>query len=451
MCGICGIVNKDVDRPVERDLVVRMSDALTHRGPDAFGYYFKHNLGFGHRRLSIVDLSLGQQPLGNEDRTIWISYNGEIYNHLDLRRDLEAKGHAYRTNSDTETILHCLEQYGTAGLHHLRGMFAFSYYDENTRKLLIARDRLGIKPLYYVDTPDYFAFASEIKSLLTIPGLKREIDYQALMQILALKYTTDDSTMFAGIKKLDPGHYLEYQDGRYTIEGYWDCNSIETDTTVSEADAAERLRTLHDESIRLRLMADVPLGMFLSGGIDSTIIAVRMASMVDRPISTFSVGFSEQEANELTYARLAAKHAGADQHEVTMTTEDFFELLPRMIYHEDEPVAHPSSIALHQVSKLASQHVKVVLTGEGADELFGGYERYYQTLNNLRFDRILFSVLPRAIRRNLFRPLIDKLPYKFPLRNKAVRTTAYLESDIETVFLDNYSTFSRSMLAELDN
>ncbi len=315
--------------------------------------------------------------------------------------------------------------------------------------LFIARDRLGIKPLYYIDTPEFFAFASEIKSLLQLEQISREVNYHALLQILALKYTNDDSTMFVGIQKLEPGHYLELEHGVLSVTRYWDCNTITTDSQISESDAVTRLRELLDESVNLRLMADVPLGMFLSGGVDSTIIAERMSKMVDRAIATFSVAFSEREANELYYARLAAKHSGADQHEITMSTEDFFSSLPRMIYHEDEPIAHPSSVALYYVSHLASQHVKVVLTGEGSDELFGGYERYYQTLYNLKADRILFGILPRALRRNVFRPLIDALPYKFPYRNKAVRTTVYLDNAIETIFLDNYSTFSRAMLGDL--
>lgn len=451
MCGICGLVNIREEQPVDRELVVAMNETLIHRGPDDCGYYYKDNVGLGHRRLAIVDLATGRQPLANEDGTLWIAYNGEIYNHLSIRRELEAVGHIYRSNSDTESVLHCLEEYGTGGLSRLRGMFAFAYYDEKSRRLVLVRDRLGIKPLYYVVTSEFMAFASEIKALLRLPQLKREVDNNALLQILALKYTSDDSTMFAGIRKLMPGHYLELQRGQVSVTRYWDCNAIPVSTSLKAPEAAEHLRELLDESIRLRLMADVPLGMFLSGGVDSTIIASRMAEMVDEPISTFSIGFREREANELHYARLAARNANANQHEVTMTTEDFFNLLPRMIYHEDEPIAHPSSVALHKVSVLAGQHVKVVLTGEGSDELFGGYERYYQTIYNLLFDRIVFSVLPRGLRRRLIRPMIDALPYGFPYRNKALRTTVYLNNDVETLFLDNYATFSRDMLAGLLN
>lgn len=449
MCGICGISYKEPQRPVERALLEAMTDVIAYRGPDDHGYYQKGNVGFGHRRLSIVDLGHGHQPMSNGDESAWIVFNGEIYNHLDLRRDLEGRGYRFRTRCDTEAVIYCIDAYGSAGLHKFRGMFAFAMHDQRSGKIFIARDRLGIKPLYYIDTPEFFAFASEIKSLLQIPQVKRTVDYQALMQILALKYTTDDSTLFAGIKKLEPGHYLEYDRGTISIVRYWDCAHIMIDKEISEVDAIQQIRQLMDTSINLRLMADVPLGMFLSGGIDSTIISERMSKLVDRRIATFSVAFGEREANELHYARIAARHAKADQHEVTMTTQEFFALLPRMIYHEDEPIAHPSSVALYKVSELARKHVKVVLTGEGADELFGGYERYYQTLANIRTDRLLFSVLPRSVRKRVFRPLLDALPYKFPFRNKALRTTVYLEADLETIFLDNYSTFSRSQLTPL--
>ena len=449
MCGICGIIYKNPERPVERSLLKRMNDVISHRGPDDEGYYIHKNTGFAHRRLSIVDLSHGHQPMSNIDASMWITYNGEIYNHLEIRPELEERGFKYRTRCDTETIIHCIDAHGSAGLHKLRGMFAFAIHDQRTDRVFIARDRLGVKPLYYIDTDNFFAFASEIKSLLEIPEVTRTVDFGALMQVLALKYTCDDSTLFAGIKKLEPGHYLEYHRGNVSIVRYWDCAHIKVDPEITEADAVKEIRSLMDTSINLRLMADVPLGMFLSGGIDSTIISERMSKMVERRIATFSVAFGEREANELEYARLAARHVNADQHEITMTTQQFFELLPHMIYHEDEPLAHPSSVALYKVSELASKHVKVVLTGEGSDELFGGYERYYQTLANIKTDRLLFKFLPRSLRRNLFRPIIDSLPYKFPFRNKALRTTVYLEPDLESIFLDNYSTFSRDQLKRL--
>ncbi|MCK4857608.1 MAG: asparagine synthase (glutamine-hydrolyzing) [candidate division Zixibacteria bacterium] len=449
MCGICGIVYKENNRPVEQSLLERMTDSIRHRGPDDSGYYRHGNVGLGHRRLSIVDVVGGRQPLANENDSLWIAYNGEIYNHLMLRRDLEKRGHRYKTHCDTETVLHAFEEYGTESFCRLRGMFAFAIFDENRQKLSLVRDRIGIKPLYYVDTPAFFAFASEIKSLLEIEELKRTVDYHALLQVLALKYTTDDSTLFAGIRKLEPGYYLELKRGALSITKYYDFHDIKVDSSITESDAIARFRELFDESVNLRLMADVPLGMFLSGGIDSTVIASRMAAMVNRPISTFSVAFAEREANELYYARQAATWTKSDHHEITMTPEDFFDLLPCLIYHEDEPIAHPSSLALNVVAQLAAKHVKVVLTGEGADELFGGYERYYQTLYNLKADQVVFGVLPRFLRKGFFRPLINLLPYKFPYRNKAVRTFLYLNSDLETIFLDNYSTFSRHQLGAL--
>ncbi len=445
MCGICGIVYKEKNRRVDPALVTAMTEAIRHRGPDDSGQFIRDNVGLGHRRLSIVDLKLGHQPMSDLSEKHWITYNGEVYNHTDLRTELLDKGYRYRTNCDTESIIHAFAEYGPAALHRLRGMYAFAIYDTTNDSLFLARDRLGIKPLYYVDTAEFFAFASEIKALLKVPGITPTLNRSALAQILALKYTSDDSTLFAGIRKLEPAHYLELKNGVVSIARYWDCNAITVNEDITEAEATTRIRELFDESVRLRLMADVPLGMFLSGGLDSTIIAVRMAKMVEQRISTFSVAFAEREANELKYARLAAKHADADQHEVTMSTADFFDLLPRMIYHEDEPIAHPSSVALHKVSQLAAKHVKVVLTGEGSDELFGGYERYYQTLYNLHAAR----VIPKSLRRGVLRPLLDALPYKFPLRNKAVRTTAYLDADLQTIFLDNYSTFSRQRLLNL--
>ncbi|MFH2054530.1 MAG: asparagine synthase (glutamine-hydrolyzing), partial [bacterium] len=449
MCGICGIIYKNKSRQVAPDLLRRMTDALIHRGPDDSGVYLDGPVGIGHRRLSIVDVAGGHQPLADPQQRYWLSYNGETYNHLEVRAHLEAQGYQYRTRCDTETVLYAMMADGAAALHRLRGFFAFGFYDTVEKKLTIARDRLGIKPLYYLDTPELFAFASEIKSLLQVPSYRAEVDQAALYQTLALKYTCDNSTLFAGVRKLLPGHYLELQDGVISVVRYWDFDHLQADENLTEADAIARFRELFDESVRMRLMADVPLGMFLSGGIDSSVIASRMATMVDRPIATFSVAFAEREANELEYARLAAKHAGADQHEVTMTTPEFFELLPRLIYHEDEPIAHPSSVALYVVARLAAEHVKVVLTGEGSDELLGGYERYYQTLYNLKADRAVFGILPRALKRGFFRPLIDSLPYKFPYRNKAVRTFLYLDSDIETIFLDNYATFARPQLGAL--
>ena len=449
MCGFCGIYFKDKDRQVDSSLIKAMSDSLYHRGPDDSGEYINNNVGLGFRRLSIVDLAGGHQPMANQDQSIWIVFNGEIYNHMDIRKTLEGKGFQYRTKSDTETILHAYEEYGEDCVEHLRGMFSFAIYDNNKHKLFVVRDRLGIKPMYYYDCNDYLIFGSEIKSLLVFDQLPREVNYDAIKEQMALKYTLDDQTMFAGIRKLLPGHTLKLENGEIKTRQYWDLSYQPQDESKSEQWYVDKFIELFDESVRLRLMADVPLGMFLSGGIDSSAIGARMSTMVDQPIQTFSVAFRERAFNELEYSRMSAKQCGADLHEITMTPDQFLGELPHMVYHEDEPIAHPSSVALYFVAHLARDHVKVVLTGEGSDELLGGYERYYQTLNNIRAGRILGSKLINPIRKALFKPLIDILPDKFPYKNKAIRTTVYLDSDLDTIFLDNYSTFSRKIQRDL--
>jgi asparagine synthase (glutamine-hydrolysing) len=441
MCGFCGIYYKDKHRGVEPNLIQAMSDTIIHRGPDDSGVYLNANLGLGFRRLSIIDLAGGHQPMSNHDDSIWIVYNGEIYNHLEIRRTLETKGYIYKTNSDTETIIHAYEEYGEDCVHHLRGMFAFTIYDKRNEKLFIVRDRLGIKPLYYYDCGEFLIFGSEIKSLLVNDQVPRELNLDSLAEQMALKYTFDDQTMFKGVRKLLPGHVLTLSNGDIKIRKYWDIDYAPPEHGKPESYYVDKFTEIFDESVRMRLMADVPLGMFLSGGIDSAAIASRMSGMVEQPIKTFSVAFKERAFNEFEYSRQSAEQCGAERHEITMTPDAFMGELPHMIYQEDEPIAHPSSVALYFVAKLARDHVKVVLTGEGSDELLGGYERYYQTLNNMKFGKFI----PSPLRNYLFRPLINLLPDKFPHKNKAIRTTVYLDDDIDTIFLDNYSTFSRSM------
>lgn len=445
MCGFCGIYYKDKSHKAEQGLIRAMADSLQHRGPDDSGEYVKDNLGLGFRRLSIIDLEGGHQPMSNAEGSIWIVYNGEIYNHDEIRKNLEAKGCKYKTRSDTETIVHAYEEYGEDCVHHLRGMFAFAIYDHNKNRLFIVRDRLGIKPLYYFDCNDFIVFGSEIKSLLVNNQVPRELNINALGEQMALKYTLDDQTLFRGIKKLLPGHVLSITNGGIKIRKYWDIDYQPADPDKSESWYVERFTEIFDESVRMRLMSDVPLGMFLSGGIDSSAIAARMSGMVDQPIKTFSVAFKEREFNEFEFSRLSAKQCGAEKYEITMTPHEFLAELPHMIYQEDEPIAHPSSVALYFVAQLAREHVKVVLTGEGSDELLGGYERYYQTLYNLKAGQIMDAAMMKPVRNLVFRPLIDALPDKFPYKNKAIRTAVYLDSDLDTIFLDNYSTFSREM------
>ncbi|HYX42087.1 MAG TPA: asparagine synthase (glutamine-hydrolyzing) [Pyrinomonadaceae bacterium] len=453
MCGINGIAfSRRAGRDADARAVVRMRDVLTHRGPDDAGLYVSGPVGLGHRRLSIVDVTCGHQPMTNEDETLHIVYNGEVYNHADYRPQLEARGHRYRTHADTETILHLYEEHGAACVEHLRGMFAFAIWDERKRELFIARDRLGVKPLYYVHTPDgSLYFASEIKALLEARAVKAEINYAALPDYLANHGTSNDETLFANVRRLPPGHTLLWRaDGRIEIAQYWDVSFADEGAEGARRDddlIAEWLE-LFRTSVRLRLMADVPLGMFLSGGIDSSAIAALMSGMVNEPIKTFSVAFAEREANELAYARLVAEKFKTDHHEVIVSPQEFFDALPQMVWQEDEPLAHPSSVPLYFVSRLASEHVKVVLTGEGSDELLGGYERYYKTLVNLSVGARYERFTPASVRRALA-GRIQSLPRSSTVRQKLARTFLCLAPDIESIYFDNFAVFGRAMQREL--
>jgi asparagine synthase (glutamine-hydrolysing) len=453
MCGINGIAfSKRAGRDVDARTLARMRDVLRHRGPDDEGLYVRGPVGLGHRRLSIVDVAAGHQPMTNEDGTLHIVYNGEVYNHADYRPRLEARGHIYRTHCDTETILHLYEEYGAACVEHLRGMFAFAIWDERKRELCIARDRLGVKPLYYVHTADgSLYFASEIKALVAAHAIRPALNYAALPDYLANHGTSNDETLFAGVRRLAPGHTLRWrEDGQIEIREYWDISFTDegAEGARRDADLIAEWTELFRASVRLRLMADVPLGMFLSGGIDSSAIAAMMSGMVDAPIKTFSVAFQEREANELAYARMVAEKFKTEHHEVIVAPQEFFAALPQMVWQEDEPLAHPSSVPLYFVSRLAREHVKVVLTGEGSDELLGGYERYYKTLYNLalgsRYERFTPAPLRRAVAGR-----IRALPVDSRVRHKLTRTFLCLAPDIESIYFDNFAVFTRAMQREL--
>nr|MBA2733066.1 asparagine synthase (glutamine-hydrolyzing) [Acidobacteriota bacterium] len=407
----------------------------------------------GHRRLSIVDVAAGQQPMTNEDGTLHITFNGEIYNPADFRSELEARGHRYSTRSDTEAILHLYEEYGERGVERLRGMFAFAIWDQKKRELFIARDRLGIKPLYYAHTQDgSLYFASEIKAILEARAVRPELNVQALPDYLANHATSGEETLFHGIKRLLPGHTLTWRaSGEIKIEKYWDVSfASETNESnrTSDEDYIAEWTELFRDAVRSHLMADVPLGMFLSGGIDSSAIAAVMSGMVSDPIKTFSVAFAEREANELEYARLVARKFKTDHHEIVVSPEDFFAALPRLVWHEDEPLAHPSSVALFFVSRLAARHVKVVLTGEGSDELLGGYERYYKTILNLSLGGRYQQFTNDALRR-MVRGRIDAFPSHSKAHQKLSRTFLYRTPDIENLYFDNFAVFTRAMQGEL--
>jgi len=427
-----------------------MRDVIRHRGPDDEGIFIDRNVGLGHRRLSIVDVAAGHQPMTNEDGTLHIIYNGEIYNHAEFREWLESRGHVYKTHCDTETILHLYEEHGVDCVEHLRGMFAFAIWDQRKQELFIARDRLGVKPLYYFHADDgSLYFGSEIKTIFAADALKPELNYAALPDYLANHAPSGETTLFGGVKRLLPGHTLVWRDGKINIKRYWDVSFVKAkDEGFSDKDYIEQWTELFRTSVKLRLMADVPLGMFLSGGIDSSAIAAMMSGMVDEPIKTFSVAFREREANELVYARLVADKYKTDHHEILVSPEDFFAALPNLIWHEDEPLAHPSSVALYFVSHLASQNVKVVLTGEGSDELLAGYARYKKTVFNLEFGARYQSLTTAGIRKTIQSGIAGMSPGS-KLRQKLSRTFLALTPDIESIYFDNFAVFPRSMHAAL--
>jgi len=434
---------------VDEARIVAMRDALRHRGPDGAGIFNDGRTGLGHRRLSIVDPRGGHQPMSNEDETVWIAFNGEIYNHDQIRPALESAGHVYKTRSDTETILHLYEQSGPAGVEQLRGMFAFAIWDSVRKQLFLSRDRLGIKPLYYVHGDDgTLYFASEIKALLEAHAVMPELNYDMLADFATNRATSGEETLFRGVRRLLPGHNLIWRNGSIRIERYWDLDFTKDSDRLSDDQYTEQFGELFSDCVKSHLMSDVPLGMFLSGGLDSSAIAAVMSGFVSDPIKTFSVAFAERDANELEYARIVADEFRTDHHEIVVSPEEFFEILPSMVYQEDEPIAHPSSVPLYFVSRLASRHVKVVLTGEGSDELMAGYNKYRVGIYNLVLGRRYEKIAPEFVR-SAVRRAIDLLPVDSRARRVLQRTFLRLPANLRDVYLDNFSVFSPTMQGDL--
>jgi asparagine synthase (glutamine-hydrolysing) len=452
MCGICGIFIFDKTQRVDREVLSDMNRQIAHRGPDDDGFFVDGNVGLAMRRLSIIDIRTGHQPLSNEDGSIWIVFNGEIYNHGDLRKDLMSRGHRYRTQSDTETIVHLYEEYGKNCVQYLRGMFAFAIWDRARRSLFIARDRLGIKPLYYRYQGDTLLFGSEIKTILNHPRVKPEFNRGTLAEYLAFGYIAGEETMYAGINKLLPGHtlILDEDKGALQIEPYWDLNIQSDDGNRPYEHYVSEYRERLENCVSSHLMSDVPLGVFLSGGLDSSAVAALTTKIRQEPIQTFSVGYGEQRFSELPYARTVAEHLRSRHHEVHVSREDFFQTLPRLIWHEDEPVVWPSSVALYFVARLAREHVTVVLTGEGSDETLAGYTRYAWTLLNSRMDRVYRSITPAGLRA-LLRRAIGGSPIAGAYKRKLEHT--FLGRDgasWPSFYFDNfYCAFSASDQEEL--
>ena len=446
MCGICGVaVSRRGAGLLDARAIERMRDVLIHRGPDDEGLYVDGEIGLGHRRLSIVDVAGGHQPMFSENGAFCIVYNGEVYNHPTIRDELRALGIQYRTRCDTETVLHLYALHRERAPEYLRGMFAFAIWDRERRELFLARDRFGVKPLYYAVTVDgSLCFASEIKALFASGLLQPKLNIRALPDYLANHSPSDSETLFEGVRRLPPGCTLRWRDGDMQIARYWEHRfAPDTDDRATDDELVREFRRRFEEAVRLRLMADVPLGVFLSGGIDSAAIAATMSRLVDAPIRTFSVAFAEREANELEFARLVARRIGAEHHEIIVSPEQFFGALPRLVWHEDEPIAHPSSVALHFVSRLAAGHVKVVLTGEGSDEMLGGYGRYRTTAFNLALGQRYQRFAPSAVR-SAVRALIGHLPQRSRFARRLKRTALYLRADLTTLYFDNFAVFSRA-------
>jgi asparagine synthase (glutamine-hydrolysing) len=441
MCGIAGIVAVDRLDPDGPARAARMRDVITYRGPDEAGLHCDAHAALAHRRLSIVDLSTGQQPLSNEDGRVWVVFNGEIYNHAAVRRELEAHGHVYRTRSDTETIVHAYEQWGEDCVQRFRGMFAFAIWDARERRLLLVRDRLGIKPLYWCRAGDSLLFGSEIKAILASDLIEPVTNRAVLPELLSTRSIAGADTLFQGIHKLLPGHLLVFEGGEVKTRQYWDLPTRAANSSIGLStgpDIIARFRALLEESVRLRLMSDVPLGMFLSGGIDSSAIAAIMAPMIGRPLQTFSVAFKERAFSELAYSRQVAQAIGADAHEIVIDDRDFFGALPRLLWHEDEPIAHPSSVPLYFVSALARRHVTVVLTGEGSDELLAGYGKYPRVAWNWRAGTIYERMVPARLRAAIASGIVPRLPR--PLARYARRSFLAMECSPESMCFDNFAS-----------
>jgi asparagine synthase (glutamine-hydrolysing) len=449
MCGICGKLNFDRDERVPQSLLKAMADSILHRGPDDDGYYASGQIGLGFRRLSIIDLAGGHQPLSNEDGTIWIVFNGEIYNFQELREGLLKKGHTFRTKTDTEVIVHLYEEYGEAGIESLRGMFAFAIWDQNQKKLLLARDRIGIKPLYYGLTPHSLVFGSEMKAILRDPEVKREILPSTIDRFLTFGYVPGEETLLRGIYKLPPGSFMIVKNGKTEIKQYWDLHFSSSSVTLKDAEG--QLLEILEESVRLHMISDVPVGFLLSGGVDSTAMLSLASRMTDRPISSYTVGFANSGvADERPFARLAAEKYGSEHHDISISSKEFADFLPQYVWHMEEPVCEPPAVALYYVSKLARNYVKVLISGEGGDEAFAGYQNYRAMLWIERIKRVAgplkgalsktLSMLTRVIpweRLGKYLPLFD-VPFESYYYSRTSSPFYFFNADYKDIYSDNF-------------
>src|SRR6476660_565797 len=402
MCGIVGLVRND-GKAVDEALLAHMNDAIRHRGPDEDGFYVDGPVGLAMRRLAIIDLKSGQQPIHNRDKTAWIVFNGEIYNYLELRAKLEKLGHTFYTNSDTEAIVHAYDQYGSDCPKHLRGMFVFAIWDRRTQELFLARDRVGKKPLLYAEVNGQLVFGSEFSALLLHPDVSREIRPEAIDCYLSFMCVPAPLTAYKSIRKLEPGHWLRWRKGEVTIERYWQPD-FSHKLDISEEEAGERAVEILRDAVKVRLMSEVPLGAFLSGGIDSSAVVALMAQESSEKVKTFSIGFDEQDFSELHHAKRVAEHIGAEHREF-IVRPDAVEVLPMLVDHYGEPYADSSAVPTYYVAKETRKHVTVALNGDGGDESFAGYERHAAMMIAERYQRI-----PRLMRKAFVEAPINAFP-----------------------------------------
>lgn len=440
MCGICGMYNYRSGAPIDEALLRRMVATLVHRGPDDEGMHVEGALGVGMRRLSIIDLARGHQPMSNEDDTCWTVFNGEIYNFPELRRQLERKGHTFRTHSDTETIVHAYEEWGLAAFERLNGMFGLAIWDSRRRRLVLARDHFGVKPVYFRDDGSGLAFGSEVKALLADETVPREVDDVALDLYLTFRFIPSPRTLMAGIRKLPPGHLLACDETGSTIERFF--RRPPEPVSAGEDELIRELQARLKAAVKRQMISDVPIGALLSGGVDSTTVCTLMREESSEPVHTFTVGFAEEGTfNELEYARETARRLGTDHHEIVLTSDDYAGFWPKAMYHLEEPVVTPSALPMYFVSKLAREHVKVVLTGQGADEPWAGYRRYEGERLAESYGRV-----PAFFRKYMLRPMAEALPRTEALK-RAVRSLD--ERDPAQRFAKVYAVFSEAQKGEL--
>ena len=443
MCGITGKYNYKSSEPIDKDLTQLMIRSIEHRGPDDDGFHFndRKNLFLGHRRLSIIDLSLGHQPISNEDDSIWIVFNGEIYNFPELRKELILLGHKFKTNSDTEVIIHAYEEWGKDSFAKLNGMYAFALWDDNNSELILARDPFGIKPLYYFDNGLTFLFGSEIKPILINPEVKREVNINALYNFLTFTYVPSPNTVFKNIFKLNPGHYISISNNHFIVKRFY-YNIPESQSFKNEEEITEELQNKIYNAVKRQMISDVPIGAMLSGGVDSTTIATIMSTISNSPIKTFTVGFSDNfKYNELDDAKFIADKIGSEHHPLVVSAKDYNNLLPFSVWHMEEPVSTGSILAYYLICKLASSEVKVVLTGQGADEPFAGYPRHLG-----EYYGRYYRAIPKLFRSSLIHPMIQSLK-----RNERLKRAAASLQEENTIkrFLNIYKTLDSDLTDKL--